>query len=133
MNKKIALPINDSLFVIPLDFAITFLISDLENGVVKNKEIIAIKESLPTLRANRLKNLEVNTILCGAVSDPLAIIAYHCGIEILSGLSGNVHEMIDAFVKGDIMQYHTPDFQPGFRKCCGYRNKGRFRGGRKFW
>lgn len=131
MNKKIALPINDSFIVIVLDFACKLLIVDIESGTITKKNIVNLNESFSSLKAKRLKDLQVNTVLCSAVSDPLALMICHYGIEVLPGLNGNTDQLLDAFVTGKLMQFHAPDFQPGFKKCCGYRIRRRFRGGRK--
>ena len=132
MVKKVALPINNTFIVIALDFTVTLLIADIEYGTIKQKNIVKINESFPSLRANRLSKLQINTVLCGAVSDPLSIMIWHCGIEIFPGLTGNADQVLKGFIKGQLVRFHAPDFLPGFRRCCGFRNRGRFRGG-KAW
>jgi predicted Fe-Mo cluster-binding NifX family protein len=85
-----------------------------------------IEESLPAdhplqLLA-RLRALDVNTLICGAISRPLAELIANAGIRLIPFVSGSEEEILKAFMEGRL---DDPEFQmPG---CCG-RGRRRFRG-----
>ena len=130
MNRKVALPINNSTMVVALDFCTTLLVAEIENGIVRKQFVIEFDETFPSLRAHRLKDLQVKTVLCGAVSDPLSMMLWHCGIEVVSGLTGKADRVIGAFINRQLDRFHAPDFRPGFRRWHGGGRGRRFRGGR---
>ena len=130
MVKKIALPVTNDYMVTTLDFAPSVLVADLDRNTIGQKQCIPINESLPSMRANRLKKLQITTVLCGAVSDPLSMLLWHCGIELFSGLTGSADHLLDAFVKGMLPRFHAPDFHPGFRGGCRFGHRRRCHGKR---
>jgi predicted Fe-Mo cluster-binding NifX family protein len=133
MGRRIALPINDSSLVCACDFSDTMMVADIVNGTVEKKSAHTFVDSFPSLRAGRLKNMQVDTVLCGAISDPLALMIWHCGIEVIPGLCGHADELIDAYIRGELAHFHTPDFHPGFSRWCRRRKRGRMRGRRNRW
>jgi hypothetical protein len=128
MEKKIALAVNNVFMVTVLDFAHTLLIVEIDHKTVQ-KGSIKISDALPSLRAHRLKTLQIDTVLCGAVSDPLSMLLWHYSIELFSGLAGNADSVLNAFIKGELPRFHAPDFRPGFRGRGRFRNRRRFRCG----
>lgn len=129
---KIAIPIDGYSIAPTFDFACQLLIVSYRNGKIIDKHKIDITEQLPPLRAARLKNLNINTLLCGAISNPLAAMVWHQGINIISGLSGNVEAVLkESLSGGNLMSRYT---LPGFTRKVwkGYcrRSRRRFRGGR---
>lgn len=129
---KIAIPI-DGYYIAPtFDFASQLLIVSYKNGTIVDKYRDDIAERLPPLRAAKLKELNINTLLCGAISNPLAAMVWHQGINIISGLSGNVEAVLkESLSGGNLMSGYT---LPGFTRKVwkGYcrRPRRRFRGGR---
>jgi predicted Fe-Mo cluster-binding NifX family protein len=134
MIFKVAVPVNSASQAIALDFCATLLVAQIENGVIVSRAAVELNKPFPSLRAQRLKDLQVNTVLCGAVSDGLSMMLWHCGIEVIPGLTGDADQLIGAFIRGRLVRFHTPDFRPGFRRWrggCGGGIRGRrFRGGR---
>ncbi|MBN1574959.1 MAG: hypothetical protein JW913_00300 [Chitinispirillaceae bacterium] len=130
MNKKVAVPVNNSSQVVALDFCTTLLVAEIGNGIVTQKNTVEFNEPFPSLRANRLKDLQVGTVLCGAVSDALSMMLWHCGIEVVPGLTGDADRLIAAYIHGQLLRFHAPDFRPGFSRCRGGGNRRRYRGGR---
>ena len=129
---KIAIPINGYSIAPTFDFASQLLIVSYKNGTIVDKYRDDIAERLPPLRAAKLKELNINTLLCGAISNSLAAMVWHQGINIISGLSGNVEAVLkESLSGGNLMSRYT---LPGFTRKVwkGYcrRLRGRFRGGR---
>ena len=129
---KIAIPI-DGYYIAPtFDFACQLLIVSYKNGTIVDKHRADIAERLPPLRAAKLKELNINTLLCGAISNPLAAMVWHQGINIISGLSGNVEAVLkESLSGGNLMSRYTlPGFTSKVWKGYCRRPRRRFRGGR---
>ena len=78
----------------------------------------------PTRRIQRLKDVGVDILICGAVSQPVAAAVQVAGIHLIPFIAGPVVDVLKAYLEGMLT---TPAFQmPG---CCGARR--RFRGGRR--
>jgi predicted Fe-Mo cluster-binding NifX family protein len=77
----------------------------------------------PARRIQRLKDMGVDALICGAVSRPVAASVQVAGIRLIPFVAGPVADVLKAYLEGSLT---APAFQmPG---CCGTRR--RFRGGR---
>ena len=129
MHNNIALPIDSGSRVTTLDFAEKLSVAEVRQGNVVKKETVSINETFPAIRAGKLKQLEIGTILCGAVSDTLSMIIWHHGIEIVSGLAGFDDELLSAYLTRDLGRFKVPDFHPSFRGgCCRHGKRRRWHG-----
>jgi len=82
-----------------------------------------LSDEEPTRRIQRLRDVGVDMLICGAVSRPVAAMIQLAGIRLIPFIAGPVDDVLKAYVEGTLT---TPAFQmPG---CCGARH--RFRGGR---
>lgn len=89
--------------------------------VRRREEDLAADE--PHHKAARLAELGVETLICGAVSRPLAEMIAARGVRLIPFVAGGTDEVVAAFLAGALP---APDLtMPG---CCGRRM--RFRGGR---
>jgi len=106
------------------DTAETLLVVQMEAGRVAGRREEPIQGALPGEKAARLKALGVGTLVCGAISRPLADIIAAEGIRLVPFVAGSVEEVIAAYTRGVLP---APTFaMPG----CGRRRRGRFgRGG----
>ena len=115
---RIALSIwNDRISPV-FDNSSRLLLIDLENGREIGRTMIPD-------RAVRLKELGINVLLCGAISRPLAYLLVASGVSIIPFLTGEIEEVLDAYLKGKLTGPHF--LMPG---CRGGRR--RFRGRRGF-
>ncbi len=84
-----------------------------------------LNDEEPNRRIQRLKDLGVGTLVCGAVSEPVAALIQTAGIHLIPFVAGPVEDVLKAYVEETLA---TPTFQmPG---CCGARRRFRYRGGR---
>jgi predicted Fe-Mo cluster-binding NifX family protein len=82
-----------------------------------------LSDEEPTRRVQRLRDLGVGTLICGAVSRPMAAMIQMAGIHLVPFIAGSTDDVLKAYVERTLT---APAFQmPG---CCGARR--RFRGGR---
>ena len=127
---RIGIPIWGSRISPLFDTARTLLLAE----VADNRDVGRTKQGLEQVaapqRAMALANWSVGVLLCGAISRPLAGTVSMYGIEIISWLSGDVEEVLQAFLDGRLSP-ETPDsrfMMPGCRPRA-----RRFRGRRGRW
>jgi len=130
---KIAIPVwNDNLSNV-FDFAGRLLLVEIENArEVSRSEVPLQAESLPE-RAGRLKQLGADVLLCGAISQALAIMVTASGIQVLPYVTGRVDDVLQAYITGQLVQpqFIMPGYWPGARRGFGRGGRGRrWQGGR---
>jgi len=128
---KIAIPVWNDCVSSAFDFAHNLLLVDIQNGSeIHRSEISLSTESIPQ-KAGRLKSLEVDVLICGAISRSLASLVAASGIELLPYVLGPVDEILKAYMTGQLGQskYTMPCSWPGARK--GFRRERRCRRGRQ--
>ncbi len=129
---RIAMPIHGSYVSTVFDFADRLLLVDIANNQTLKEDETFFPQTLPSIRVGKLRELGVNTLICGAISNALAAMIWHSGINLVSGITGEARQILDAYMKGQLYrpQYLLPGFGPTGR-CGWWRGGGRrFRGGR---
>jgi len=125
---RIALPVWEGRISPVFDTAANLLVVDADGVQTSQRREETLHESFPPRRAVRLSELGVEVLICGAISQPLAAMVAAYGIQVVPFVSGEVNEVLTAYVSGrtDVPDIRTRFGMPG---CCGRR--GRFgRGGR---
>ena len=128
---RIAIPILDSCVSPAFDFSHRLLLVEFEDGrETRRSEVVLVPES-SVQRAGRLRGLEVNTLICGALSRDLARSVTGAGIEILAYVSGPVDEVLTAYITDQLTkpEYILPGCWPGARN--GFRRRQRRCRGRR--
>lgn len=106
------------------DSAGMVLVVQIENGAVVGRNYKPLDSASPFSRALTLSKLGVNVLICGAISRFFANMIEAQGIRIVPFVTGDVNQVLDAYLGGWL---HQPSFQmPG----CGMKRRRRFRGGR---
>jgi predicted Fe-Mo cluster-binding NifX family protein len=94
----------------------------IENGVVMRQEAAELRGDHPDLRASQLSRMAVDTLICGAVSQPLAGMVTAYGIQVIPFVAGNVDEVMTSYLTGAI---EGPNLaMPGCRRRLGRRGRG---------
>ena len=127
---RIGIPVWQGRVSPVFDTAKTLLVVDREGPVETSRSETPLPDTSQAERVAALGRLGVQTLLCGAVSRPVASLLSASGIVVVPFLNGNVDEVIEAYVTGSITD---PRFlMPG---CCGRRRRrGRRRGrGGPWW
>ena len=113
---RIALPTNEELVSTVFDFADRLVLMDIRTGEVFNRGEADFVEKLASLRVARLRSLGVDTLICGAISEAVAMMIQHSGIELVSGIRGHVSEVVGAYIDGEL---HRACYRlPGFDCAC---------------
>jgi predicted Fe-Mo cluster-binding NifX family protein len=119
-----------------------------ESGKIMEEAQETLPEDYPIRKVRRLVDLDIGILVCGAISRPLHAMISSCGIQVVPFIAGGLHEVIQAWLKGNLE--HAAFALPGcygrggwrFREMhSGYREagimKGRGRGmsagGNKGW
>ena len=123
---KVAIPVYGDYVSNVFDFAHRLLLVDIENGKETQRREVEIEDfSLPQ-RAGQLKTLEVDVLVCGAVSQLLANMVTQSGIEVLPFVTGNIENVLGAYMAGQLTrpEFSMPGCWPGARRGLGRRRRG---------
>ncbi|MFZ5570919.1 MAG: NifB/NifX family molybdenum-iron cluster-binding protein [Thermodesulfobacteriota bacterium] len=82
------------------DVARNLLVLDMQEGAVVSERRERFVSDQPPRKAALLAALEVRTLICGAISKPMAGLIGTYGIAIIPFIAGNVQEVIDAYLSG---------------------------------
>jgi predicted Fe-Mo cluster-binding NifX family protein len=126
---KIAIPVRDSCVSPAFDFSHRLLLVEFENGCESRRSETILAPEYSARRAGRLRDLEVDTLICGAISRDLARLVTGAGIQILAYVSGSIDEVLKAYVTGQLAdpRFALPGCWPGARKGF-HRHQQRYRG-----
>ena len=126
MNTTLGIPVWDDQVSTTFDFARKLLIVAAEGErEVSRKEAVLGDEPVDR-KARKLRDLGVQVVLCGAVSQPLAQAVFQVGIRIVPYISGQVDDVLGAYLCGRLSEprFMQPGCRPGARKRwrhgCGY-------------
>jgi len=116
---KIAIPTWNGRVSPVFDTASRLLVVEVgKEGECSRFETDISEHFLPS-KSIRLTGLGIDTLICGAISRPLAYMITTAGIKLIPWISGQVEEVVQAFLTGTLFD---PRFiMPG---CAGPLGKG---------
>ena len=118
---KAALTIWENRISPVFDSARMLLVVDIKNRVVIEKHLESFPYESPFSRAANLAGLDINILICGAISNLFANPIEIYNIQIISFVAGAVDEVLDAYLTDTLS---NPKFRmPGFKS----RDNGSFR------
>jgi len=91
-----------------------------------------ISEHFIHSKTKRLMELGIDTLICGAISGQFAYMVTTAGIELIPWISGQVEEVLQAFLRGNLFnkQFLMPG-HPVYRDKGPGKGHGRGRGRRR--
>ncbi len=98
------------------DVSRQILIISVENGSVAGTHHETFANDDPVYRASRLAELRISTLICGAVSRPLADMLAAQGIQTIPFTAGETDEVIAAYLADTL-----PNPGMSMPGCCGQR------------
>lgn len=120
---RLAIPIFRSRVSPVFDFSTKALIIELEQEKKISKQI-NLEGLTPQARVDKLKDENIDIIICAGLSLPLHRMMIFAGIQVIPGIVGEVEEVLKAYETGDLKQKRF--LMPG---CChGRRRSRRHRG-----
>lgn len=131
---KIAIPVWNGFVSNVFDFAHQLLVIDAEDKKETGRSQIQLDQQSIQQRASRLVELNVNVLICGGISRPLASMLMSSDIELVPFVTGTVDEVLNAYFNDRLSdpQFLQPGCAPDARKGfgCGLRSC-QWRGGRQ--
>jgi predicted Fe-Mo cluster-binding NifX family protein len=102
-NMKIGLPIWGQRLSPVLDFAHQLLVVEVRNGVVTQRRYHKMNPQLPAIsQATVLSDLQISMLICGSISLDLANLIRPCGIRIIPFITGEVEEILQAYLNNSL-------------------------------
>lgn len=108
------------------DVARHFLSVSRQDGESQVRQETTLEISDPFLRAQQIKDLGVDVVVCGVISRAYEMALSHKGIKVISSVCGSIEDVLSAFLDGTLGD--SKFLMPG---CAGQRRlRGRYRKGR---
>jgi predicted Fe-Mo cluster-binding NifX family protein len=98
------------------------LILTIEKGVVASRSIENIETPIASLKLDRLTELGIETLVCGAITEPLQHELSIRGVRVIDFVAGEIDVVVKSLLDGTL-----PNPALSMPGCCGRQN--RFRGG----
>jgi predicted Fe-Mo cluster-binding NifX family protein len=125
---KLAIAKIGSTVATVFDFATELLVVEYTGTNSIKKQSVDFTEQVIPLRAAQLKELGIDTLICGVISNPLvSMIEFH-GIHIINGITGDVETILHEFLSKNrqFSRYRLPGFSA--RGCTRRRKRQHTRG-----
>ena len=101
---RIAIPIWEDKVSPVLDTASKLLIIELEGKKETSRFEIYLDERTLSRRSFRIQGMEVDILICGAISHQFARMLTALGIEVISEISGRPEEVLKAYLNKDLFK-----------------------------
>jgi predicted Fe-Mo cluster-binding NifX family protein len=99
---KIAIPIWEDRVSPVLDSALRLMIVEVVDHRETSRFVYPLDEHDLTRRCLRIKELDINTLICGAVSSPFQRMLQASGIDVIQEISGSAEDVLKAFLQGNL-------------------------------
>ncbi|MBN1377910.1 MAG: NifB/NifX family molybdenum-iron cluster-binding protein [Gammaproteobacteria bacterium] len=116
---KVAFVYCDDRIAPVFDVAQQVCLVEMTAGKIAGKTTEALPNASLMQKARRLSELNIEVLICGAISRPLYDMVNAYGIQIISFIAGRLDEIVDAWIAGklDANVYAMPG-------CCRGRRAG---------
>jgi predicted Fe-Mo cluster-binding NifX family protein len=104
-SELIAVPVFQNRISPLMDVSNRYIIYETEGGEIKQKIDISLNAEGEPQRVEKLKDIGVNTIICGAVSGYVAHIIGEKGMRLLPMIYGPIDEVIDRYLDNSLSSY----------------------------
>jgi predicted Fe-Mo cluster-binding NifX family protein len=108
---RIAISIWEDKISPVLDTASRLLIIDAETQKISSRFEADLFEQDLYQRCSFIRKLDIDVLICGAVSRQFSGMLKASGIKIISGISGPAEDVLDVFLRGALL--HSGFFMPG--------------------
>ena len=115
---KIAIPVFKTRVSPNFDHAQTALLIGIDKGSVATMNELSLGPVEPQMRATQIKNLGVDVVICGGVSNFLQNLLQEQNIRVIPWITGEAQKALELFMQGSL--------EPGTMVCQGRRKRWRF-------
>ena len=114
---RIAVPIWEDKISPVFDTALKLLVVEIKDMREKSRFVYHIDESDLSQKCHRIRKLNLDTLICGAVSQVFLQMLLASGLDVIQEISGPAEDVLKAYLKGNIFQ---PRFlMPGCKREIG--------------
>ena len=99
---RIAIPIWEDKVSPVFDTALRLLVVEVENLEEASRFIYYMDEQTLTRKCQSIRNLDVDILICGAVSHPFLQILRASGLDVIQEISGRAEEVLEAYLQGNV-------------------------------
>lgn len=110
--NKIAIPHHLGYVSPVFDVARHLLTVSVRDGQGKEHEEVTLEAGDPFLRAQQMKNLGIDVVICGVISQPYEMALLAKGIEVRHSVCGPIEKVLSAAVAGTLEDARF--IMPGF-------------------
>jgi predicted Fe-Mo cluster-binding NifX family protein len=110
-SMRIAIPIWEDKISPVLDTASRLLIVEIEDQNVASRFEIYLDEQDMSRRCFRIRGMDVDILICGAISHHFARMLVGSGIDVIPEISGQTEEVLKAYLQGDL--FNSKFLMPG--------------------
>lgn len=101
---KVAVPIWLGRVAPVFDVAGQLVLVELADGEEIDRRQETLGDLKPEQRAGKLSDLGVDTLICGALSEPLETLLKDSGVQVLGRVCGNLDEVLKAYCAGSLKE-----------------------------
>jgi predicted Fe-Mo cluster-binding NifX family protein len=118
---KTAFAVWDGRMAPVFDVSREALVLTIHNGAVVSRATESIETPTAVLKVQRLTELGIGTLVCGAISEILHHELSQKGVKVIGFVAGEIEEVVESFLAGKL-----PNRTLSMPGCCGRQR--RFRG-----
>jgi predicted Fe-Mo cluster-binding NifX family protein len=117
---KIAIPLWGDKISPVFDTAMKLLVVEFKNSREVSRLVYHIGEEDLSWRCHRIKDLNPDVVICGAISQLFLTMLNSTGIDVIQHIAGKIEDIIEAYLNDDIS--NTRFLMPGCKRrglgCC---------------
>ena len=114
----VAIPVWQGRVSPVFDVAGQLLVVELNGSIESTRQHVTLPDEAPQRRTQRLGELGIETLICGAISRPLESLLAAGGIEVIPRICGEAEEVLRAFLSAGLQDDRFA--MPG---CCGQKRR----------
>jgi predicted Fe-Mo cluster-binding NifX family protein len=103
---RIGIPIWEDKVSPVLDTALKLQVVEVQNRRVASRTLYHMDEHDLKRRCARIRGLNIDIIICGAVSHPFLRLLMASGIDVIREISGSAEDILETYLKGDLFDSH---------------------------
>ena len=116
---RIAIPVWEEKVSPVLDTALKLLVVEAEERREMSRFVYHIDENDLSYKCHRIKKLDLDLLICGAVSQGFLQMLLASGLNVIQEISGPAEDVLKAYLQGNIFQprYLMPGCRRGRHRC----------------
>jgi len=133
VKTTLAMPVWNDRVSTTFDFAQKLLVVEVEGEREVSRKKVPLRYRSGARKAQTIRDLGIQVLLCGAISRPLARFVSQAGAHIYPLVTGQVDDVLAAYLCGRLSEprFLQPGCRPGARRR--WRHRCDFRGNNQPW